>query len=84
MSTYLRTTIQLTGCGRTDTGVHARDYYAHFDVEAQITDVKLFVYRINKILPADIAVHDAFVVQDDAHARFDAISRSYEYHLHTS
>ena len=84
MSTYLRTTIQLTGCGRTDTGVHARDYYAHFDVEAQITDVKLFVYRINKILPADIAVHDAFVVQDDAHTRFDAISRSYEYHLHTS
>lgn len=84
MSTYLRTTIQLTGCGRTDTGVHARDYYAHFDVETQITDTKLFVYRVNKILPADIAVHDAFVVQDDAHARFDAMSRSYEYHLHTS
>lgn len=83
VSTYLRKKIELTGCGRTDTGVHARDYYAHFDITDRIGDGGLFIHRINKILPSDIAVHEVFGVGDDVHARFDAVSRSYEYHLHT-
>ncbi|MBK8671258.1 MAG: tRNA pseudouridine synthase A [Saprospiraceae bacterium] len=79
---FLRVHIDLTGCGRTDTGVHARDYYAHMDVEQDL-DVETLVYRINKMLPNDIAVHAVIPVHDTAHARFDATSRSYEYHLHT-
>lgn len=84
MSTYLRSQIELTGCGRTDSGVHARDYYAHFDIIEEIEDTGMFLHRINKMLPTDIAVHEIIHVHDDAHARFDAISRSYEYNLHTS
>jgi tRNA pseudouridine38-40 synthase len=82
MTLYLRTPISLVGCGRTDTGVHARDYIAHFEI-LDVPDLKSAVYRINKILPADIAVHDIFEVDLQAHARFDAISRSYHYDLHT-
>ncbi|MBK8516946.1 MAG: tRNA pseudouridine(38-40) synthase TruA [Saprospiraceae bacterium] len=83
LSTYLRSSIDMVGCGRTDTGVHAKDYYAHFDVPHDLDDIPLIVYRINKMLPGDIAVHLLIKVSDDAHARFDALSRSYEYHIHT-
>lgn len=83
LSTFLREPIKLTGCGRTDTGVHALDYYAHFDFLQTFVEDTL-IYRMNKILPVDIAIHSIFKVEADAHARFDAISRSYEYHLHTS
>lgn len=84
LSLYLRESIAITGCGRTDTGVHARDYYAHFDVEVALEDKLHTIYRLNKMLPADIAVHDIILMHSGAHARFDAVSRSYEYHLHTS
>jgi len=80
---FLRTEVAIMGCGRTDTGVHAMDYYAHFD-HGGIPDIPHLVYRLNKILPNDIAIHDIISVHDDAHARFDAISRSYIYHLHTA
>lgn len=83
LGTYLRQTIDITGCGRTDTGVHAKDYYAHFDSET-VGDIDTLIYRVNKILPNDIAIHDIIKVHDEAHARFDASSRSYQYHLHTS
>ncbi|MBK8624612.1 MAG: tRNA pseudouridine(38-40) synthase TruA [Saprospiraceae bacterium] len=83
LGTYLRQTIDITGCGRTDTGVHAKDYYAHFDSET-VGDIDTLIYRVNKILPNDIAIHDIIKVHDAAHARFDASSRSYQYHLHTS
>lgn len=82
MTLYLRSPISLVGCGRTDTGVHAKDYIAHFDLN-DLQDLPSAVYRINKILPQDIAVHEIFKVDDDAHARFDAKSRSYQYDLHT-
>ncbi len=78
----LREDIELTGAGRTDTGVHAKEMYAHFDT-ATLLDVALTRYRINAILPDDIAVSEIFEVHPRAHARFDAISRSYEYHIHT-
>lgn len=76
----LQTEISLTGCGRTDAGVHAREFYAHFDlVEAIAMESGLFIHKLNGLLPATIAIQDLFEVKDEAHARFDAISRSYEY-----
>ncbi|MDD3195752.1 MAG: tRNA pseudouridine(38-40) synthase TruA [Paludibacter sp.] len=72
--------IPVTAAGRTDAGVHARQMVAHFDTEAVLPPA--FVKRMNSILPRDIAVHDVKAVQADAHARFDALSRSYEYHVH--
>lgn len=70
----------LTGAGRTDAGVHATRYFAHFDT-ANISDTEVFVFKMNSVLPPDISVYDLFPVNPDAHARFDATSRSYEYHI---
>ena len=78
-STMLRRPTELVGCGRTDTGVHARMYYLHLDSSA-IPDNALS--RLNKLLPPDIAIYQIFEVKEDAHARFDAFFRAYEYHLH--
>ncbi|WP_224483493.1 tRNA pseudouridine(38-40) synthase TruA [Robertkochia aurantiaca] len=80
LSTLLRTDISITGAGRTDAGVHARQMYAHFDLETP-PDLSDLVYRLNAFLPADIAIHEIYRVHDEAHARFDAVSRSYEYHI---
>jgi tRNA pseudouridine38-40 synthase len=72
--------ISVTGAGRTDTGVHASFYVLHFDtVKNEYIDVKPFLYRINSFLPADIAVQRIWKVPNDAHARFDALSRTYRY-----
>jgi tRNA pseudouridine38-40 synthase len=68
------------GCGRTDTGVHARHFTAHFDVQ-QCINVQEFTHRVNKILPSDIACHAMQLVPDTANARFDAISRTYKYFI---
>lgn len=78
LSTILRTKIDITGCGRTDTGVHARYYVAHFDAPEIPT---AFLNGLNSILPEDIAVYDLRPVAAEAHARFDAYERIYEYHL---
>lgn len=81
LSTVLRQPIETLGCGRTDTGVHAKQFFAHFDTAG----VKLkndLLRSINAILPPDIAVKRVFPVAPDAHARFDATLRSYEYHIH--
>lgn len=70
----------LVGCGRTDTGVHAKQYYAHFDLPqsgAKIPDKK----SLNAILPPDISIKSIYHVPDDFHARFDAISRKYIYRI---
>ena len=74
---------QIVGCGRTDTGVHAHGYFAHFDVMEEV-DTTLLVYRANAYLDEEIAIQEIFAVKDDAHARFDAISRTYKYFIHTS
>jgi tRNA pseudouridine38-40 synthase len=126
LSTILRQPIETLGCGRTDTGVHAREFFAHFDVggessvqspeskdksrvdgpwaiagtdlstiEATIdhgpstmdfypSDYNTYIRSINSILPKDIAVKRIFHVAPDAHARFDATLRTYEYHIHFS
>ncbi|NNF01076.1 MAG: tRNA pseudouridine synthase A, partial [Bacteroidia bacterium] len=71
--------IDVTGCGRTDTGVHALDYFAHFDWSTEIQDSNKFIHQLNGILPDDICIHEGFSVDIEAHARFDAISRTYRY-----
>ncbi len=78
LSVLLREKIQLTGAGRTDAGVHAREMYAHFDF-GQLTDKPDLVYRLNSFLPNDIAVANIYSMANEAHARFDALERSYEY-----
>jgi tRNA pseudouridine38-40 synthase len=78
-SKILREKIEVVGCGRTDTGVHARDYYMHMDLDH--LDWKLFG-RVNRLVSDNIALLNFKAVTDDAHARFDASSRSYEYHIH--
>ena len=82
LSTILNTPTQIVGCGRTDTGVHAKNYYAHFDFEGAFP--LAFLNRVNKYLPKDIVIYDFKSVANDAHARFDAYARSYEYHIVTS
>ena len=82
MSIIMRTPIALTGAGRTDAGVHARFMTAHFDTDATF-DAENIVRRLNVFLPADISIFKIEKVADDLHARFDALSRTYEYHVHT-
>jgi tRNA pseudouridine38-40 synthase len=74
--------ISTTGAGRTDAGVHAKTMYAHFDAVSWVPDGNS-VYKLNRILPPDICVYDVMQVADDANARFDAKSRTYEYWLST-
>ena len=78
LSTLLRTTISMVGAGRTDTGVHARQMFAHFDTDT-IADTGDLVHRLNSFLPSDISIRSIFEVKPDAHARFDALQRSYAY-----
>lgn len=82
MSVILNSEIDLMGAGRTDTGVHAKMMFAHFDFDASI-DSKSLVHKLNSYLPKDIAVFDIYAVKENAHARFDAKKRTYEYHIHT-
>lgn len=79
MSLLLQTKLVIVGCGRTDTGVHAKEYYAHFDYEDDFP--KNFLHRLNLILPKDIAIYEILEVKPETHARFDAYHRSYEYHI---
>lgn len=82
LSLLLRREILVTGAGRTDAGVHARMMVAHFDCDMEI-DGQQMTYKLNKLLPHDIAVKLVKRVPDDMHARFSATSRMYRYYLHT-
>ena len=82
LSTLLRVPTPIVGAGRTDAGVHARFMAAHFDVEVR-QDTAALQDKLNRLLPDDITVLDIRRVRDDAHARFDACSRTYEYHVVT-
>jgi tRNA pseudouridine38-40 synthase len=73
--------MEVVGAGRTDTGVHARKMFAHFDSEYELECPQL-VYKLNKLLPRDIAVQQVERVADDMHARFSAKSRTYHYYVH--
>lgn len=80
LSTILNAKIEVVGAGRTDAGVHARQMFAHFDTNVSIIIPKL-IFKLNSFLPADIAVHHLFEVPADASSRFDALSRTYQYHI---
>ena len=79
-SVVLREPVSLTGAGRTDTGVHARMMVAHFDAAQPLADTEGLVARLNNFLPRDITLQRILPVKEDAHARFDALSRKYEYY----
>ncbi|QKJ63136.1 tRNA pseudouridine(38-40) synthase TruA [Flavobacterium sp. M31R6] len=81
-SIILNTEINLMGAGRTDTGVHAKEMYAHFDLETPF-DIPNIIHKLNSFLPKDIVIYDVFPVADEAHTRFDATKRTYEYHINT-
>ncbi|MEP7263944.1 MAG: tRNA pseudouridine(38-40) synthase TruA [Bacteroidota bacterium] len=83
LSVLLRHPAETLGCGRTDTSVHASQFFAHFDTENSITDAEKFCYQLNSLLPFDISIYNLIPVADDAHARFDATSRSYRYFIST-
>ncbi len=73
--------VELVGCGRTDAGVHASFYVAHFDLDFPLTDPAQWVYELNKFLPSSIALKQIYAVSPEAHARFSALERAYEYHI---
>jgi tRNA pseudouridine38-40 synthase len=80
LSTLLRKELKLVGAGRTDTGVHAKQLFAHFDFD-EIENLEALIFRINSFLPKDISVKNIFEVKEDAHARFNAVEREYEYNI---
>ena len=83
LSIFFRQKVETTGCGRTDTGVHATQFFAHFDLLWKGDQNEGIVANsINSLLPFDISVKRIFQTKPDAHARFDATLRSYEYHIH--
>lgn len=84
VSQILGESIEVLGCGRTDTGVHAKEFYAHFDTQQNLitnpTNHKAdYVYKFNALLPKEILISDLMKVKQDVNARFDAVSRTYEY-----
>jgi len=83
LSMMHREKISLTGCGRTDSGVHAREYYAHMNLEKDLSKVQAekLVFKLNSYLGKDIAIQDIFPVRPGAHARFSATLRTYQYHI---
>ncbi len=84
LSTLFKTPIQVVGAGRTDTGVNARNYIAHFDTEAPFSISPTLFYKLNAILPKAISVLDIYPVDEQMHARFSAKSRTYKYYIHTT
>lgn len=89
LSTYFRQQISTLGCGRTDAGVHAIQFYAHFDLQLvnempfyTDADLEKKITGINSLLPYDVAIKRIFAVREDAHARFDATERAYKYLIH--
>lgn len=79
LATVFRREVPIVGAGRTDTGVNAREMYAHFDHDTDLTDKDRLLVSLNRLVGRDIALHDIFRVPDDAHARFDASARTYKY-----
>ena len=83
LATLLRMPVPTTGAGRTDAGVHASCMVAHFDLDRDI-DCDQLAYKLNRLLPYDIAVSRIQPVQPDMHARFSAVARTYHYYIHTA
>lgn len=81
LSVLCREPIYVVGCGRTDAGVHAAHYFAHFDCKGEINEAEV-LFRVNHVLPHDIAIQQLFEVPESAHARFSAVRRTYKYFIH--
>jgi len=81
LGTLVQNSIETVGSGRTDTGVHAKEQVFHADIPNTVPEAT-WLQKMNGLLPNDIVVNKVMPVKKDAHARFDAISRSYEYHIH--
>ena len=79
LATLLRRPVPVVGAGRTDAGVHARLMVAHFDWDEPLADPAFLAEKLNRLLPKDIAVYRVVPVKPEAHARFDATSRTYKY-----
>ena len=80
LSAILNNVISVVGAGRTDAGVHAKQMFAHFDFEGDL-ETEILLTKLNGVLPNNISIHQIFKVDDNAHARFDAISRTYQYYI---
>ena len=85
-SLILREKIAIIGAGRTDTGVHAKNFIAHFETEKELDKIQLteLIYKLNSYISKDIAIHDIYQVDDKMHARFDAKERTYQYFITTT
>lgn len=83
LSILLKDNISLIGCGRTDTGVHAKQFYAHFDFANLEWDLMDLLYKLNSFLPSDIVIYDLISVDDSFNSRFTALSRTYKYYIST-
>ncbi len=83
LSTVLREDIHVVGAGRTDAGVHASCYWAHFDYSGKLEEPGHIIFRLNRFLPDDIAIYGLYEVPPNAHARYDALSRTYQYQITT-
>ncbi|MEP7168235.1 MAG: tRNA pseudouridine(38-40) synthase TruA [Bacteroidota bacterium] len=84
LTVLLSAEIETIGCGRTDAGVHAKQFFAQFDSLNEINDKYKFVHQLNSILPNDISVFDFHLVKGDTSVRYDAIKRTYQYYLYQS
>lgn len=82
LSTLLRQETEIVGCGRTDTGVHAKEYFAHFEIDQKL-DGPVVCFKLNAMLAKDIVIYEVFLVEPNLHARFDAKLREYEYWIST-
>ena len=82
LSVFFKQSFSLTGSSRTDTGVHALQNYFHFDTIQPLAEKTGFIYNLNAILPLDIVVKRIFLVDENAHCRFDAVSREYNYFIY--
>lgn len=82
LSILLKKPLETIGCGRTDTGVHAKQFYLHVDLD-QAIDAEIVCFKLNAMLPKDISIFEVFEVENSLHARFSAISRQYEYWIST-
>lgn len=80
ISTLLKEKTSIVAAGRTDTGVHAEQMFAHFNT-AIVFSIEKLIFKLNSLLPKDIAIHNIFEVDKEAHARFDAVSRTYKYRI---
>jgi tRNA pseudouridine38-40 synthase len=86
LTMFLKTSIELVGCGRTDTGVHAKQYFAHFNYDKPLENAQCekLQYQLNSFLPQEIVIYRIFNVKENTHARFSALERTYKYYIATT